>query len=90
MQLDYADASGQRSLRTVRPLGCFFWGSVWTLVAWCEARSDFRSFRIDRIAHWQALQGPQAPFQPAPGQTLADFLRQVAPAGTQARLTEGD
>ena len=34
----------------VRPLGLWFWGKVWTLIAWCELRGDFRAFRIDRIA----------------------------------------
>lgn len=35
---------------TVRPLGIFFWGRTWTLVAWCELRRDFRNFRLDRVA----------------------------------------
>ncbi|WP_328799296.1 WYL domain-containing protein [Paragemmobacter ruber] len=26
------------------------WGRVWTLATWCEARGDFRSFRVDQIA----------------------------------------
>jgi predicted DNA-binding transcriptional regulator YafY len=26
-----------------------FWGHVWTLIAWCELRQDFRMFRVDRI-----------------------------------------
>ncbi|MEM8851395.1 MAG: YafY family protein [Pseudomonadota bacterium] len=50
LTLDYADAEGRTSRRDVRPLGLWFWGKVWTLVAWCELRADFRMFRIDRIA----------------------------------------
>ena len=42
----YRDVAGQSSQR---PLGCFFWGKVWALGAWCEARQAFRSFRLDRI-----------------------------------------
>ena len=87
VQFTYLDADGQESQRAVRPLGCFFWGKVWTLAAWCEARSDFRSFRLDRIGHWQVLQG--AGFQDEAGKTLGDYLRRAAPPGTQARLTEG-
>jgi predicted DNA-binding transcriptional regulator YafY len=45
----YASEDGAPSRRTVRPLGLYFWGKVWTLAAWCEAREDFRNFRIDRI-----------------------------------------
>ena len=45
----YGDADGNVTSRTVRPLGLWFWGNVWTLVCWCEMRDDFRVFRLDRI-----------------------------------------
>lgn len=74
VQLHYRDPQDKTSRRTIRPLGCFFWGKVWTLAAWCEARRDFRSFRVDRI---QAMQVLEDGFQPEAGKTLADFLRHV-------------
>lgn len=78
VQLHYRDPQDKTSRRTIRPLGCFFWGKVWTLAAWCEARRDFRSFRIDRIQAMEVLEGG---FQQEAGKTLADFLRHVgAPA----------
>jgi predicted DNA-binding transcriptional regulator YafY len=49
LQLSYVKEDEQSSERSVRPLGLFFWGSVWTLAAWCELRNDYRNFRIDRI-----------------------------------------
>lgn len=70
LRLSYADEQGRTSERTVRPLGVFFWGQAWTLAAWCEARSDFRNFRIDRIAG--ATQGDA--FVDEPGRTLRDLL----------------
>ena len=66
---DYRDEAGARTRRTVRPLGLWFWGKVWTLVAWCELRRDFRMFRVDRI---EGLTEAGA-FEPEPGRTLADF-----------------
>lgn len=76
--LHYRDPQDNTSERTIRPLGCFFWGKVWTLGAWCEARRDFRSFRVDRIETLQVL---GSGFQQEAGKTLADFLRHVgAPA----------
>ena len=45
----YARADGATSVRTVRPLALYFWGSKWTLAAWCEFRADYRSFRPDRM-----------------------------------------
>jgi predicted DNA-binding transcriptional regulator YafY len=72
--MQYTDEQGRLSARVVRPLGCFFWGSVWTLAAWCELRQDFRSFRIDRVRECQVLDDG---FRDEPGKTLADLLRAV-------------
>jgi predicted DNA-binding transcriptional regulator YafY len=87
LQLHYRDATDALSQRTVRPLGCFYWGRVWTLGAWCESREDFRSFRLDRMAQVQVLEGAQGRFADEPGKTLADYLRAVAPTHVQATLT---
>ena len=70
--LNYRDLSEKASERTVRPLGCFYWGKVWTLAAWCEHRSDFRSFRIDRVTYVRRL---DEQFRDEPGRTLADLAR---------------
>ena len=85
LQVAYRDAADRASLRIVRPLGCFYWGSVWTLAAWCETRNDFRSFRLDRIDSLRPVQGPPQPFQDEAGKTLADYLRAVAPPQVQAK-----
>jgi len=74
LRLDYRDLSGSASQRVVRPLGCFFWGKVWTLAAWCESRHDFRSFRVDRIASLEVLDDR---FKDEPDKTLAQMLRHV-------------
>ncbi len=72
LTLCYSDAQEQASERTVRPLGLWFWGKVWTLVAWCELREDFRMFRLDRI---ESLEHCEDTFRLEPGKTLADFYR---------------
>jgi predicted DNA-binding transcriptional regulator YafY len=74
MEIDYRRADGQTSLRTVWPLGLFFWGKVWTLVAWCELRDDYRQFRIDRI---QDLTAVDSQFKPQLHQTLDYYLLMV-------------
>ena len=74
LRLVYVDLKEQRSERVVRPLGCFYWGAVWTLAAWCEARAGFRNFRVDRI---EALQVLEARFRDEPGKTLADLFCEV-------------
>jgi predicted DNA-binding transcriptional regulator YafY len=80
LQVRYTDAGGQNSLRVLRPLGCFYWGKVWTLAAWCESRLAFRSFRLDRIHHLQTVPGKAGTFADEAGKTLADYLRLAAPA----------
>jgi predicted DNA-binding transcriptional regulator YafY len=70
--ISYRDLSEKASERTVRPLGCFYWGKVWTLAAWCEQRNDFRSFRVDRVTYVRRL---DEPFRDEPGRTLADLVR---------------
>ena len=78
LRLTYRDLKDRTSQRTVRPLGCFFWGPVWTLAAWCETRQDFRSFRVDRI---EALELLDQRFRDEPGCSLADLLRRFAAGG---------
>lgn len=49
IEINYQAEDGQKTHRTLQPLGQIFWGKVWTLVAWCELRNDYRHFRLDRI-----------------------------------------
>jgi predicted DNA-binding transcriptional regulator YafY len=71
IHLDYIDADGTPTERTVRPLGLFFWGSGWSMAAWCELRTGFRNFRLDRMASLDVL---DERFEAEPGQTLEDFF----------------
>jgi predicted DNA-binding transcriptional regulator YafY len=89
VHVSYCDAADAMTQRTLRPLGCFYWGKVWTLAAWCETRQDFRSFRLDRIARVELLQDANRPFVDEAGKTLADYLRSAAPAGAIAQLQAG-
>ena len=35
--------------RVVEPIGLYFYGNYWHLIAYCRLRKDYRDFRIDRI-----------------------------------------
>lgn len=74
LHLRYSDVDGTTTDRKVRPLGLWFWGKVWTLIAWCELRDGFRMFRIDRIAS----AGPAGPFRPERDKSLAAFFKSEA------------
>lgn len=49
LRLVYSDGAGTRTRRTVKPLAIIYYIEVVVLAAWCELRTDFRHFRIDRI-----------------------------------------
>lgn len=89
VQVDYRDAANALTQRTLRPLGCFYWGKVWTLAAWCETRQDFRSFRLDRLVRVELLPDANRHFVDEAGKTLADYLRRAAPAEAVAYLQTG-
>jgi predicted DNA-binding transcriptional regulator YafY len=75
LALRYRDAEGEPSERVVRPLGLYFWGSTWTLGAWCELREDFRNFRVDRI---EAVDVLEERFELEAPVTLEDYMRAMS------------
>jgi predicted DNA-binding transcriptional regulator YafY len=68
LALAYRNSGGDVTHRTVRPLLIAFFGPVWTLTGWCELRTGFRTFRLDRISELQVL---DEGFVPEPGQMEA-------------------
>lgn len=86
LTLAYVDGDGIATDRPVRPLGLWFWGNVWTLVAWCELRDDFRMFRVDRITkHAEAGE-----FRHERGKRLSDFYRLKPSRGYDAKALRGN
>jgi predicted DNA-binding transcriptional regulator YafY len=47
--LRYCDEHGRESVRTIWPIAVGYLEAVRHLIAWCELRGDFRSFRADRV-----------------------------------------
>ncbi|MGE8353171.1 MAG: helix-turn-helix transcriptional regulator [Pseudomonas protegens] len=48
--IDYADVNRNPSQRLIWPLALGFLNEARVIVAWCELRGDYRTFRTDRIA----------------------------------------
>jgi predicted DNA-binding transcriptional regulator YafY len=71
VRVAYRDATESRTERVLRPLALFYWGKVWTLAAWCEARQTFRNFRLDRIETLTCL---DERFEHEDGKCLNDFM----------------
>ena len=49
LAISYNDADGSVTTRTILPLSIIYYSEVIVLPAWCELRSDFRHFRVDRL-----------------------------------------
>jgi predicted DNA-binding transcriptional regulator YafY len=73
LAISYTTEDGKLTTRTIRPLGLYFWGKLWTLAAWCELRDDFRNFRLDRISDPSLHE----PFVEEPGKSLDVFLERM-------------
>jgi predicted DNA-binding transcriptional regulator YafY len=71
LRLEYNRADGEFSTRIIWPLALFFWGSIWTIGAWCEMRQAFRVFRLDRI---KAIEVLDEPYPNEKGKTLNDLI----------------
>jgi predicted DNA-binding transcriptional regulator YafY len=69
LAITYIDAAGHQTHRDIRPLQLGFWGRVWSLTAWCEARG-FQQFRVDRII---AVDPTGEIFADEPGKTIEDY-----------------
>jgi predicted DNA-binding transcriptional regulator YafY len=55
LRLTYKDGQGAATARNVSPVALGFFDGFEVLAAWCDLRSDFRHFRLDRIATLQQL-----------------------------------
>lgn len=71
VRMVYVREDGGRSERVVWPLGLMFWGTKWTLGAWCELRGEFRTFRLDRI---QSLELLPSQFPDMAGRRFKDYI----------------
>ena len=74
LAIEYQDAKQASTQREIRPLAIYFWKGIWTLLAWCELRHDFRNFRVDRII--QVL--PQGRyFSVVAGEEMHDYIKRM-------------
>ncbi len=71
VEISYNDLKGHDTVRTIRPLGLTAFEKVWLLTSWCEQKSDFRNFRVDRIV---ALKNIGKTFPRERGRELKDYL----------------
>ncbi len=59
LRFRYRDAKGAETVRKVEPQAMLILPPLWYLVAWDDAREDFRHFRMDRISTPEFVEGMQ-------------------------------
>ena len=55
LQISYEKADGTTSERILEPIGCYHQSNNWYLVAYCQLKNDYRTFRMNRIQKITAL-----------------------------------
>jgi predicted DNA-binding transcriptional regulator YafY len=55
IRIAYRNADGRRSRRTIWPIAVAYYVDVTVVAAWCELRSDYRHFRLERIEAAEVL-----------------------------------
>ncbi len=72
--LTYTDAKGVATERRVDPLGFVYLDRSNVLMAWCHLRHDFRTFRLDRISHFERTANS---FRPKRVSMLREHLERI-------------
>jgi predicted DNA-binding transcriptional regulator YafY len=56
LYIAYADEQGRRTNRTIWPIAMAYYVDVTLIGAWCELRTDYRNFRVERIQSSKVLE----------------------------------
>jgi predicted DNA-binding transcriptional regulator YafY len=86
MRIAYVDEKGLRSERVIWPIAMAYYVDATLIGAWCELRTDYRNFRVDRIAASQIL---DERFPADSGRLFAEWLalRKERPGAEPDRMT---
>ena len=72
----------EQTTRIIEPIGLYYYGGSWHLIAWCALRKDYRDFRVDKI---NAFTITDECFDAASHPSLKEYIDQVQ---TRAELHE--
>lgn len=75
LSIDYfSNHKQQKTERNIEPVGIFYQGNYWHVIAFCQLRDDYRDFRIDRISKIAVTNSVFHKQHPA----LKSFLKRVS------------
>jgi predicted DNA-binding transcriptional regulator YafY len=76
LRFDYVSHHGTESRRTVEPHRLVSWGRKWYLVGWDVDRTNWRTFRVDRMS-LRTPNGPRFTHREPPDGDVAAYLRRT-------------
>ncbi len=56
LDIEYQKADGTSSQRKLEPIGCYHQSNNWYLIAFCQLKKDYRTFKLNRIVKLQVLE----------------------------------
>ena len=71
LRLEYVDEQDRHSRRTIWPIALAYYVNATLIAAWCEMRTDYRHFRVDRIENMTVL---EEHYPPDGGKLMAGWL----------------
>ena len=83
IELEYvSNHQNELTIRTVEPIGLFYYSAAWHLIAWCRLRNNFRDFRCDRIKN---LKDTGVVFEPRSISTLQEYFNSLQQANVEMK-----
>lgn len=82
IKVDYLNNREEASTRIVEPIGLFYYGMAWHLIAWCRLRNGYRDFRTDRI---RSLTSAGEQFDARNLLTLQEYLATLVQANREVQ-----
>ncbi|CAN5421748.1 YafY family protein [soil metagenome] len=74
VRIAYRNANDEASERVIEPVGLIFYAFSWHVIAWCELRSAYRDFKVQRI---RALHVLETLFTREHAVNMADYLEEL-------------
>lgn len=70
--IEYKNNKEETSLRQLESIGLIFYAFSWHLIAWCQLRSDYRDFKVDRIL---TIKKQGLPFSKTNHMTMTEYSK---------------
>lgn len=85
LDIGYRDEQGRRTERIIWPLAIAYLDTADLVIAWCELRTDFRTFRLDRFLNASMI---ESSFRPNRVSKLRLFFDRMAERRCQRSVAE--